>query len=47
MHYDDIVLKTFIYGLSGANQNNVHLRNPDSLEKVIYVSSNRKRTCSL
>lgn len=33
--YDDLSLKTFIGGLSGQIQNNVRLRNPDSLEKAM------------
>lgn len=36
-NFDDIALKTFIRGLSGAIQNNIRLRNPDSLEKAMSL----------
>lgn len=35
--YDDLALKTFIRGLTGYLQNNIRLRNPDSLEKAMSL----------
>ncbi|WP_253302429.1 hypothetical protein [Wolbachia endosymbiont of Psylliodes chrysocephala] len=34
-NYNDLALKTFIHGLTGQLQNNVRLRNPDSLEQAM------------
>lgn len=36
-NYDDLALKTFIRGLNGHIQNNVRLRNPDTLEKAMTL----------
>ena len=36
-NYDHLALKTFIRGLNGQLQNNVRLRNPDSLEKAMSL----------
>lgn len=36
-NYDDLALKTFLRGLNGQLQNNVRLRNPDSLEKAMSL----------
>lgn len=35
--YDNLALKTFIKGLTGQLQNNIRLRNPDSLEKAMSL----------
>lgn len=36
-NYDNLAFKTFIRGLSGQLQNNIRLRNPNSLEQAMFL----------